>query len=88
MSLTLAIGTLGGFAASAIHMPLAWMLGPFLFCAAGSLLGLPLMSVPHGREAGQVVVGLAIGLRFTAAVLVATLALLPAMVVSTSSSSA
>jgi membrane AbrB-like protein len=83
LGLTIAIGVLGGFAASAIRLPLAWMLGPFIFCAAVSLSGVPLRAVPHGREVGQVVVGLSVGMRFTGAVLVATLALLPAMFAST-----
>ena len=83
LALAIAIGIVGGFAASAIHMPLAWMLGPFIFCAAASLLGVPLRAIPHGREVGQVVVGLSVGMRFTGAVLAATLALLPAMFLST-----
>lgn len=83
LALTIAIGVVGALAASAIKMPLAWMLGPFLFCSAGALAGLPLLAIPHGREVGQVVIGLSVGLRFTAAVLVATLSLLPVMVVST-----
>lgn len=81
--LTLIIGLIGAYAASSIHMPLAWMLGPFLFCAAASLSGLKLKSVPHGREVAQSIVGLAIGLRFTASVLAATAILLPAMALTT-----
>ncbi len=83
LSLTIAIGIAGGFAASAISMPLAWMLGPFIFCAIACMFGLPLKVIPHGREVGQVVVGLSVGMRFTGAVLIATLALLPAMIAST-----
>lgn len=83
LGLTLAIGVAGGFAASAVRMPLAWMLGPFMSCAIGSLAGLPLRAIPHGREVGQVVVGLSVGMRFTAAVLAATVALLPAMFIAT-----
>jgi membrane AbrB-like protein len=83
LALAIPIGIAGGFAASAIHMPLAWMLGPFIFCAAVSLMGIPLRGIPHGREVGQVVVGLSVGMRFTGAVLAATLALLPAMFAST-----
>lgn len=82
LALTLAIGAIGGFAASSINMPLAWMLGPFIACAAVSLTGVPLRAIPHGREVGQVVIGLSVGMRFTFALLAATAALLPAMVIS------
>lgn len=82
--LTLIIGAIGGFAASSIKLPLAWMLGPFIACALVSLMGVQLRAIPHGREVGQVVVGLSVGLRFTVAVLAATAALLPAMFLSIS----
>jgi uncharacterized protein len=80
---TLVIGVAGGFVADWFNVPLAWMLGPFAFCAVASVAGMSLIGVPRGRELGQVVVGLAIGLRFTPAVMLAALGLLPAMVVST-----
>lgn len=82
LALTLVIATIGGFAASAIRMPLAWMLGPFIATAAVSLSGVPLRAVPHGRELGQVIIGLSVGMRFTVSVLAATFALLPAMFLS------
>jgi membrane AbrB-like protein len=82
LALTLLIGAIGGFAASSIKMPLAWMLGPFIACAAVSLTGVPLRAIPHGREVGQVVIGLSVGMRFTLALLLATAALLPAMFLS------
>ncbi|APX94838.1 ammonia monooxygenase [Halomonas sp. 1513] len=79
MVLAIVIGTMGGGVASALGVPLPWMLGPFLACAGASIAGLRLMGLPRGREVGQVVVGLAIGMRMTAAALATTLALLPAM---------
>lgn len=79
MVLAIVIGTMGGAVASALGVPLPWMLGPFLACAAASITGLRLMGLPKGREIGQVVVGLAIGMRMTTAALAATLTLLPAM---------
>jgi uncharacterized protein len=82
LALTLVIGAIGGFAASSVKMPLAWMLGPFIACALVSLTGVPLRAIPHGREVGQVIVGLSVGMRFTVAVLAATAALLPAMFLS------
>lgn len=82
LALTLVVGAIGGFAASSINMPLAWMLGPFIATAAVSLSGVPLLAIPHGRELGQVIIGLSVGMRFTVSVLAATLALLPAMFLS------
>lgn len=81
--LTYAASVSGGLLAYRIDMPLPWMLGPFFTCAALAASGLKLSAVPMGRELGQVIVGLAVGLRFTPQVLVSALALLPAMLVST-----
>src|SRR5688572_246576 len=64
-------------------MPLPWMLGPLFACAAVSLMGYRAEFVPMGRELGQVAVGLAVGMRFTPAVLAATLALVPHMLAAT-----
>jgi membrane AbrB-like protein len=64
-------------------MPLPWMLGPLFVCAGLSLAGVRLSFVPMGRELGQVAVGLAVGMRFTPAVLATTLTLLPHMVAAT-----
>lgn len=83
LALALALGVAGALVANALRMPLAWMLGPLLACAAGSMAGLHLESPPYGRELGQAVVGLAIGLRFTPDVLAAAATLLPAMVAAT-----
>lgn len=83
MGLALGIGVTGGFLANQVGIPLPWMLGPFLFCAAASISGLSLKDFPKGREMGQVIVGLAIGMRMTSAALASTLVLLPAMFVGT-----
>ncbi|MXQ14349.1 AbrB family transcriptional regulator [Microvirga makkahensis] len=77
------MGTAGGFAADALNVPLAWMLGPLALCAIAAMTGIKLRPMPWAREAGQAVVGLAIGLRFIPSVLIATMALLPAMLVAT-----
>jgi uncharacterized protein len=82
-ALALLLGIAGGYLASMVRMPLAWILGPLIACAAGSLMGLRLRPVPYGRELAHGVIGLAIGLRFTAPVLAATAGLLPAMVLVT-----
>lgn len=83
VALTYAIALAGGWAASHAGFPLAWMLGPFFACGLVSGLGLTLRPVPFGREAAQITIGLGIGLRFTAATLVSTLFLLPAMLAAT-----
>jgi membrane AbrB-like protein len=83
MALALALGIAGALAANAIRMPMAWMLGPVIATACGALAGLHLRPLPYGREVGQAVVGLAIGVRFTPDVLAATVPLLPVMVAAT-----
>jgi membrane AbrB-like protein len=77
------IGTVGGIVASRLRVPLAWILGPMIACAIAALAGVPLRPVPRGREVAHAVIGLLIGLRFTAPVVAATAALLPAMVLAT-----
>ena len=79
IALALAIGTAGGYVGSRLGVPLAWILGPLFACSAATLMGLRLRPVPFGRQLAHVVVGLAIGLRLTPAVLAATASLLPAM---------
>jgi uncharacterized protein len=83
IALALAIGVAGGAGASALNVPLPWMLGPLAACGIAAMAGLPLRPSPYSREVGQVVIGLAIGLRFTPAVLAATASLIPAMAVTT-----
>jgi membrane AbrB-like protein len=83
VALALVIGGLGGFLASRLRIPLAWILGPLVACFAGTLMGLRLRPIPYGRQVAHTVVGLAIGLRLTPAVLAATAGLLPAMGVAT-----
>jgi len=83
MAATYSLAAVAGYAASLIHVPLPWMLGPLFACGAATAFGFTLQAAPHMREIGQVAVGLAIGMRFTPHVLVATLELLPAMAVAT-----
>jgi membrane AbrB-like protein len=79
IALTFLLAVAGGAAANWLNMPLPWMLGPLFACGAAAMLGYRPQFVPHGRELGQVAVGLAVGMRFTPAVLAATAALLPHM---------
>jgi membrane AbrB-like protein len=79
----LGLGVAGGIIAWLLRVPLAWMIGPMVATAAASALGANLVPVPGGRQLGQAVVGLAIGLRMTPGVLAGTLSLLPAVVAAT-----
>lgn len=83
MAMSLAIGIAGALFGYLAGLPLPFMLGPLFFSAAAALLGAPMLIFPYGRELGQVVIGLGIGLRFTPAVALATVKLLPAMLLST-----
>jgi uncharacterized protein len=81
--LTSILATMAGAVANVIQMPLPWVLGPLFACAAVSLAGYKAEVVPFGRELGQVAVGLAVGMRFTPAVLAAAASLLPHMAAAT-----
>lgn len=81
--LALALGCAGGTIAWLLHVPLAWMIGPMVTTAAISASGVNLAAVPAGRQLGQAVVGLAIGLRMTPAVLAGTASLAPAIAAAT-----
>ncbi|WP_158639069.1 AbrB family transcriptional regulator [Elioraea rosea] len=83
IALGLALGLAGGVVAWWLRVPLAWMIGPMVATAAASAYGLSLAPVPAGRQIGQAVVGVAIGLRMTPAVLGGTISLAPAIVVAT-----
>src|ERR1700754_3645364 len=80
IGLTLAIGTAGAFLARALAIPLPYLLGPLFVCGIAAIAGAPLRAVPYGRELGQAVVGLAMGLRFVPAVVITVGKLLPFMV--------
>ncbi|WP_374367877.1 AbrB family transcriptional regulator [Dongia sp.] len=79
----LVIGALGSIGARQIGLPLPNLLGPLILCAIVTLAGITLTPLPGGREIGQVVVGLAIGLRLLPEVLQTILGLLPAMILAT-----
>lgn len=83
VAFTYALAGAGGYAGTRVGLPLPWMLGPFFLCGAVSAFGGRLMFLPMGREAGQIAVGLTIGLRFTPATLAAAAALVPAMILAT-----
>ena len=83
MAATLALGTLGALAASFAGLPLPFLLGPLAIAAVATVSGAPVLTLPYGREIGQVIVGLSIGFRFVPEVATATLRLLPMMAVAT-----
>ncbi len=79
----LALGGLGSLVAHAVRMPLPNLLGPLIACGVATIAGMPLKPLRWSRELGQVIVGLAIGLRFVPSVIHAIADLVPAMLVST-----
>jgi membrane AbrB-like protein len=83
LGLTYAFASAAGYLATHIGMPLPWMLGPFFLLAAASVAGFTSAIFPMGRELGQVAIGLAVGMRFTPGVLLATASLVPHMLLST-----
>jgi membrane AbrB-like protein len=55
----------GGLLCAWLATPLPWMIGPLLTMALLQLSGARLEAPPYGRAAGQVVVGITLGLYFT-----------------------
>lgn len=64
-SLTLSGAWLSAQLCVALHTPIPWMLGPLLFTALASMVGLPTRSSARLRNLGQWVIGAALGLYFT-----------------------
>ncbi|WP_374653571.1 AbrB family transcriptional regulator [Dongia sp.] len=79
----LIVGALGGLGARQIGLPLPYLLGPLVLCGIATLAGTIITPLPGGREMGQIVVGLAIGLRLLPEMLQTIIGLLPAMLLST-----
>lgn len=61
----LAAGAAGGALCAWIGTPLPWMIGSLLAMAAAQLAGARFAPPPAGREAGQLVISIALGLHFT-----------------------
>src|SRR5450755_2286897 len=64
----LTIGLVAAVACSALRMPLPWMIGPMLSVAAVRMCGVHFTAPRGGRQAGQWIIGSALGLYFTPAV--------------------
>lgn len=77
ITLTLLIAWLAASLCLWLHSPLPWMIGPLLSTALLSVLGVPLASSNRVRNAGQWVIGTALGLYFTPVVAAQVLVLLP-----------
>lgn len=80
---SIAIAALGGALATAIHLPLGWLIGSLLVIGALTILGVPVKIVPFGRELSQGLVGIAAGQRLSPEVAERLLLLLPIMLVAT-----
>jgi membrane AbrB-like protein len=63
-----------------LRTPLPWMIGPLFAVAGARLAGIPLTALPGGRYAGQWIIGTALGLYFTPAVVRQVLSFAPWMV--------
>jgi uncharacterized protein len=61
----LVLGALSGFACSKIGTPIPWMLGPMLALAVLRMAGANVAAIPGSRQAGQWIIGTALGLYFT-----------------------
>lgn len=70
----LLVATLAAQLATWVHLPLPWMLGPLFATALGRMCGWAVTVLPGSRQGGQWVIGTAIGLCFTPAVLAELLA--------------
>ena len=64
----LAVCVIGGAACAWLRTPLPWMIGSMLAMASVQMAGAELEPLPGGRDAGMVVVGVTLGLYFTAPV--------------------
>ncbi len=62
---TYALGTAGALLCTLAGTPLPWLVGPLLAAAAASLAGAPLHAPVTLRNAGQLLIGTALGLYFT-----------------------
>ncbi|WP_180000287.1 AbrB family transcriptional regulator [Acinetobacter sp. YH12239] len=65
----LATALLGAIIAKYLHIPLPWLLGPLLAVLLLGSVGHPLVCHPCWRKTGQVIIGMALGLYFTPALM-------------------
>ncbi len=77
LAVTYAAGYAAGFAGRALGLPLPYVLGPLFVTIGLSTLGLPVYAVRRVRPAAQFVIGSAIGVQFTYAIMEKLILLLP-----------
>jgi membrane AbrB-like protein len=65
LSRTVALALLGAGLALWIRLPLPWFTGPLIMIAAFNMSGFHLQPLPYAREAGQWIIGFALGLYFS-----------------------
>ncbi|MBW3031025.1 AbrB family transcriptional regulator, partial [Acinetobacter baumannii] len=70
----LAIALVGALIAKYLHIPLPWLLGPLLTALLFGSVGHPLACDPQWRRIGQVIIGMALGLYFSPALVQAVAA--------------
>lgn len=63
------VSALAGYTAWLLHIPLPWMIGPMVGMASMKMRGIEVRPLKRGREAGQLIIGTAVGLYFTPAVM-------------------
>jgi membrane AbrB-like protein len=80
-ALTLATALAGALLASGLHLPLPWFTGPLITLASANIAGARLPGLPHARDGGQWIIGIALGLYFTPTVMREILRLAPWIVV-------
>jgi membrane AbrB-like protein len=61
----LAVCVVGGAICAWVHTPLPWMLGSIFGMGAAQLAGARFETLPGGRDAGMLIVGVSLGLYFT-----------------------
>jgi membrane AbrB-like protein len=77
LALTLGVALLGAVLAVWTQLPLPWFTGPLLAIAAVNIAGAHLPALPFARDAGQWIIGVALGLYFTPEVMREVLRLAP-----------
>jgi len=78
---TVVLALLGATLAVWIRLPLPWFTGPLLVVAAVTIGGMRLRPLPYAREAGQWIIGFALGLYFTPEVVRLVVRLAPWVIV-------
>ena len=64
----LVLGAIAGWLCSRLGTPIPWMMGPLVAVALLRVGGANVSAIPGGRQIGQWIIGTALGLYFTPAV--------------------